>query len=300
MNSKFRFFKKFLCLLISLFLIIITNYTYLQAEEMPLKLDETEYARDNNEVIKIDQNGLETLRQLEPDILNLDTNKVEFTGEIVFHSGTFATKEEDTVESVVSKEAKNRTEKYSITVAVEQPNPGSYDCVALTYSDSKGKHVTGHTIGHTFIVLGDHSKKKYTYDSRGFYPYYPLSYNDVYNNTGVMGVIKNDEGHAFTIKKTYWVDLSTYNKAIEVIKDRNSKILADKNPDRIKYSIVDYNCTTFVKDIVDSIGLNSKIENHKWVIPKEIKDRFWRYFHIIAHFEKNSGCYPGAAGEQIR
>lgn len=290
--------KKFISLLLALTIVFSFGFSS-SAEENVVELEQVEHARAYNEIARIqveEEQALKIRNLIDSDLSNLDKNYTEISKEIVVYSGTFAAKKEDTIESVVSKESKNRKEKFSITIGVEQPNPGTYDCVALEYSDSKGKHVSGYSIGHTFIVLGDHSKKESIYSARGFYPATGLSGQEVINNTSVTGAIKDDLGHTFTARKTYWVDKSTYYDAIKVI---NSKT-EDINGKTLKYSIVDYNCTTFVEDVVSDLGLSTGMASHTWVIPKEIKDRFWYYKDIISKLEKNSGYYPGAAGEQIK
>lgn len=45
--------------------------------------------------------------------------------------------------------------------------------------------------------------------------------------------------------------------------------------------MVSYNCTTFVDDIIEEPGLNSDMESHKWVIPDEIKYKFFYVIGII-------------------
>ena len=84
----------------------------------------------------------------------------------------------------------------------------------------------------------------------------------------------------------FWLYIASRNKSI---RDND-----------LKYNVVSYNCTTFVDDIIEELGLNSDMESHKWVIPDEIKHRFFYVIGIILKPEKNNGYYPGAAGEQIR
>lgn len=140
-------------------------------------------------------------------------------------------------------------------------------------------------------------RKEHTFLARAFYPKTPLSTCDVINNTRVAAVIADDTGHTYSVKKTYWVDVSTYNKAVQIIKAKSKSVSANT----LKYNIVDYNCTAFVEDVVNDLGLKTGMERHNWVIPKKIKDKYgWYLKDILPKLEKRNGYYPGAAGEQIK
>lgn len=227
MNGKSYRIKGLCAIFMAFLLFMIPNGMHVNAEEMALELESVKHASNYSEIARIkieDERALETSGLVDSKPFNIDESQIELSKDIVIHAGTFASRKEDTIESIVGKEAKGRREKYSITIGVEQPNPGTYDCAALEYSDSKDKHVSGYAIGHTFIVLGNHSKKEYTYLARGFYPKNILSGYDVLNNISVVAAIGDDTGHTFSARKTYWVDLSTYNKAVQIISNKSKSV----------------------------------------------------------------------------
>lgn len=215
---------------------------------------------------------------------------------ITFYAGNFTTSEEQTLEEIVENESNENGNNYSITIAVEQPNPGTYDCVS---AEGSGKKPTAYNfyIGHTFILLGNHVPESTVFYARGFYPNESLSEAVILDEESIKGIIRDDAGHSFTVRKTYWVDLDTFNDAIFYLQDMREKV--DNGTQ--KYNLVNFNCTTFGKQFMEAAGIyDTGIADHNWVIPNDIKDTFRYMTAKIEKAEKKVGCYPGAAGEQLR
>lgn len=226
--------------------------------------------------------------------INLDN---DFPKKFALYSGSSAGKR-DFIAPVIREEAKNHRGKYSITVAVNQPKFNSYDCVAFHHS-SDGEHIEGYTMGHVFMALGNHTGKDPEKDDiyvRGFYPAKSLTYGDVWFNNDVDGEVRNDELAEFNKKQTYWVDKLEYNRAVRYIND----ITEGAKGKKCKYNLLNYNCTTFSKDNIQASGLVTGIARHKWIIPDEAKKLFPRWLPAIQVLRQRKGCYPGAAGEQIK
>lgn len=219
---------------------------------------------------------------------NMDINPREI---IITHGTQDNFYRSSAIESVIEKETKkNKNAKYSVTIAIEQPKKGSYDAAALKFGD--GDKDTGFktlNVGHTFIVLGNHTKNKGSYITKGFYPASAASMDDVLNKNSIDGKVSDDTGHKYHTKKTYYITKSQYDKITEYISDNSN---AD-------YNIVSYNCTTFAVKALATANLTSTgIKQHKWQVPKSFDKKLGK--EVVDKVREFKGYYPGAAGQQLK
>ena len=194
------------------------------------------------------------------------------------------------IEDVIEKEAKKeKNVKYSVTIAVEQPNKGSYDAAALKLGGGKDTGFKTLDVGHTFIVLGNHTKKEGSYSTKGFYPAEAMSLDDVLDKTSVSGTVSDDTGHKYHAKKTYYITKSQYDKISTYISDNSSS----------DYNIVSYNCTTFAVKALEAGNINDTgIKERTWQVPKSFDKKIGK--ENVDKARKFKGYYPGAAGQQLK
>lgn len=140
----------------------------------------------------------------------------------------------------------------TVTLEVEQPREGD----AIGNAAVDGKRFTGE-MGHAFLRLNYTKRDPITGQpqrfrtSFGFYPkggfVGPAASIAMYTeNLMIPGQLKEDNGHAATVGKTFEITNKQFNKIV----------LAAQAYEKGGYNYFDRNCTTFVRDVAEEAGLD--------------------------------------------
>jgi len=156
---------------------------------------------------------------------------------------------------------------YSVTLCVEQPQPGSRETWGFS---GDGSSASGNpvSVGHVFLILNQTNSLGSTVRNVGFYP-----------ATGVTpmsprskGQINNDAGHDYDISATISMDNSQFFQVVNYINLWTESSLT--------YDLNTNNCTTFALNALATAGINLPRTSGSWL--------------------NGGGVNPGDLGEDIR
>jgi len=156
---------------------------------------------------------------------------------------------------------------YTVTLCVEQPQPGSRETWGFTGdgSSSSGNPVS---VGHVFLILNQTNSLGSTVRNVGFYPatgVTPLSPQS-------KGQINNDGSHDYDISVTITMDNSQFFQVVNYINSWTESGLT--------YDLNSNNCTTFALNALATAGVNLPRTSGTWL--------------------NGGGVNPGDLGEDIR
>jgi hypothetical protein len=159
------------------------------------------------------------------------------------------------------------TQTYTVTVCVDEPDPGTREAWRFSGSGSSG---TGNPVdaGHTFLILSETYGLTRIVRNVGFYPVgsvNPYSPKD-------QGELNDDESHPYDIALTIGVTNSQFFSILSS--------LAVGNSSGYLYNVNTNNCTTFVINAMNSASI---------ALPS-----------TIGNWTGGSGNDPGDLGEDIR
>lgn len=158
--------------------------------------------------------------------------------------------------------------KYSVSICVSQPNPGTRDTWAFR---SPGQAVDAGNpilVGHTFIVLKEETPSKTVVRNVGLYP---VNFVDP-TAPATQGVLGNDEQHEYNISLTVSMTSSEFTNVVNYISQGYRGTFT--------YDLNTNNCTTF--------AANAMAAGHVSV-PR-----------TFGTWTNGSGMNPGDMGEDIR
>ena len=127
------------------------------------------------------------------------------------------------------------TNKYKVTVCVDQPTPGERSAWGLSSNGVRNSSSGGNpvNVGHTFLILTEVSPTGTTTRNVGFYPQ-----NNVDPYTPIdKGQLNNNEQHQYNIALTIDVNNSQFFNILNFV----SQVSNSKQ----NYDLNNYNCTSF-------------------------------------------------------
>lgn len=159
----------------------------------------------------------------------------------------------------------------SVTICVDQPNPGTTD--PYSYGDNSGssgssKGKSNVDVGHTFLVLEQNINGNTHIAVLGFYPDNGVSPT----SPEVAGIFHDDSDHHYDVSVTYSLSCSDFEDLISFI---NLQLFTVPN-----YNLNSYNCTDFGISSLNDLGLNVPDTFGSWPL--------------------GGGSNPGALGEDLR
>jgi hypothetical protein len=161
------------------------------------------------------------------------------------------------------------TSTYKITVAVDQPIPGTRTKYTTGNSGSSSSSKGDIDAGHTFLILEQtYSNGIKVIRSLGLYPassVHPLSPNS-------SGVFTNDEFHNFDVSLTTTVSNTSFLQFIDILKNSQSE----------HYNLNNNNCSSFCTKKLSEIGITLPETSGSWFLGI------------------GGGVNPGDLGEDIR
>ena len=156
---------------------------------------------------------------------------------------------------------------YTVTLCVEQPQPGSRETWGFSGSGSSADN-NPVSVGHTFLILNQTNSLGSTVRNVGFYPangVTPLSPQS-------KGQINNDGSHDYDISVTITMDNSQFYQVVNYINLWTESGLT--------YDLNSNNCTTFALNALATAGVNLPRTSGSWL--------------------NGGGVNPGDLGEDIR
>lgn len=159
---------------------------------------------------------------------------------------------------------------YTITVCVDQPDPGTREPWTFTDGGSSGTSANGNPInaGHTFLILTESYPGTTITRNIGFYP--STSVSPV--SPSSPGVFNDDDNHQYNISGSFTVDNAQFFTVLNYI-------TAENTPGFL-YNLNTNNCTTFAINAVAQAGIN---------LPR-----------TMGTWTDGAGDDPGDLGEDIR
>jgi hypothetical protein len=135
---------------------------------------------------------------------------------------------------------------YSVTVCVDQPDPGTRTPWTTSDGGSSGSSSGNNPIdaGHTFLLLTETYGNTTITRNVGFYPLgnvSPLS-------TSSQGTLNDDETHIYNISGSFTVDNAQFFNILNFVSQGNT-------PGYL-YNLNSNNCTTFVLNAMAQAGIN--------------------------------------------
>lgn len=156
---------------------------------------------------------------------------------------------------------------YTVTLCVEQPQPGARETWGFSGSGSSGDG-NPVSVGHAFLILNQTNSLGSTVRNVGFYPangVTPLSPQS-------KGQINNDGSHDYDISLTITMDNSQFFQVVNYI-----NLWQESG---VTYDLNSNNCTTFALNALSTAGVNLPRTSGNWV--------------------NGGGVNPGDLGEDIR
>ena len=159
---------------------------------------------------------------------------------------------------------------YTITVCVDQPDPGTRAPWTYTDGGPTGSSNTGNpfNVGHTFLILSESYSGTTITRNIGFYPSTTVSPI----SPASPGVFNDDDNHSYNISGSFAVNSAQFFSALNYITAANtSSYLYDLNTN---------NCTTFALNAAAQAGI---------ALPR-----------TVGTWLDGAGNDPGDLGEDIR
>lgn len=158
--------------------------------------------------------------------------------------------------------------KYTVSICVAQPNPGSRDTWAFRSPGQSIEAGNPVLVGHTFIVLKEVTPSKTIVRNVGLYPANFVAPT----SPATQGVLGNDEQHEYNISLTVSLTSSEFTNVVNYISQGyNGSFTYDLNTN---------NCTTFAANAMSSAHVT---------LPR-----------TFGTWTNGSGMNPGDMGEDIR
>jgi hypothetical protein len=159
---------------------------------------------------------------------------------------------------------------YTVTLAVEQPSPGTRTPWVSSSNGGSGSSGGGNpvNVGHTYLILTETTANGSTTRNVGFYPQGIIS--PLYPSD--QGVLNNDQATGYNISLTVTMTNAQFFTILNFLGQGNS-------PGFI-YNLNSNNCTTFALNALASAGINIPTTKGTWL--------------------DGSGDDPGDLGEDIR
>ena len=146
---------------------------------------------------------------------------------------------------------------YSVTVCVDQPDPGTRDPWGLTPGGVSGSSAAANGVntGHVFLVLSENNQGNIITRNVGFYPSGLVSPSPASMNSS-QGVLNDDESHQYNLSLNINVTSTQFFGIL------NSVSLGN-NPGYF-YNINSNNCTTFVLNALGANGISLPATKGTW------------------------------------
>jgi hypothetical protein len=135
---------------------------------------------------------------------------------------------------------------YTVTVCVNQPDPGTRSPWTTSSNGSSGSSAGGNAVntGHTFLILTETYGNTTITRNVGFYPGTDVNPIDITS----QGTLNDDELHAYNISGAFTVDNAQFFNILNFISQGNTS--------GYLYNLNTNNCTTFVINAVAQAGIN--------------------------------------------
>ena len=143
---------------------------------------------------------------------------------------------------------------YTVTVCVDQPDPGTREAWALTSTGVAGSSSGANPVdaGHTFLVLSENFSGYSIVRNIGFYPQtnvYPWA-------SSAQGQLNDDDGHSYNISLTITVNNGQFFNILNYISQgNNSGYMYDLNTN---------NCTSFALHALQAGNINLPATVGSW------------------------------------
>jgi hypothetical protein len=143
---------------------------------------------------------------------------------------------------------------YTVTVCVDQPEPGTRTPWGVTSGGPNGSTTAGNivNVGHSFLILSENSQGTMITRNVGFYP--AGSVNPLFPSD--QGQLNNNETHGYNISLTFTVSGSQFLQI--------SNYLALGNNPGFLYDLNTNNCTTFVLNALGAGGIHIQTSQGSW------------------------------------
>ncbi len=160
--------------------------------------------------------------------------------------------------------------KYTVTVCVNQPVPGSRTPWTTSGDGSSGSSAGDNPVnaGHTFLTLTETYGNTTITRNVGFYPGTDVNPIEISS----QGTLNDDELHAYNISGTFTVNNAQFFTILNFVSQGNTV--------GYLYNLNTNNCTTFVINAVAQVGIN---------LP-----------HTIGTWLDGAGNDPGDLGQDLR
>jgi hypothetical protein len=134
---------------------------------------------------------------------------------------------------------------YTITVCVDEPDPGTREPWTFTDGGPSGTSGTGNPVnaGHTFLILSESYYGTTITRNIGFYP--STAINPV--NPNSQGVFNDDDNHSYNISGSFTVNSAQFFSTLNYITSANTT--------GYLYNLNTNNCTTFAINAVYQAGI---------------------------------------------
>ena len=134
---------------------------------------------------------------------------------------------------------------YTITVCVDEPDPGTREPWTFTDGGPSGTSGTGNPVnaGHTFLILSESYFGTTITRNIGFYP--STAVNPV--NPTSQGVFNDDDNHSYNISGSFTVNSAQFFSTLNYITSANAS--------GYLYNLNTNNCTTFTINAVYQAGI---------------------------------------------
>jgi hypothetical protein len=135
---------------------------------------------------------------------------------------------------------------YTVTVCVDQPDPGTRTPWTPSGSGSSGSSANGNPVyaGHTFLILTETYGGTTITRNVGFYPATNVNPTSVTS----QGSLNDDETHGYNVSGSFTVDNAQFFNILNFVSQGNNT--------GYLYNLNTNNCTTFVINAVAQAGIN--------------------------------------------
>jgi len=141
---------------------------------------------------------------------------------------------------------------YTVTVCVDQPDPGTRTPWAFTSGGSSGSTQANNVVntGHTFLILTETYGSTTITRNVGFYP----SGFIMPNSPSSPGELNDDQSHYYNISGTFTVDNGQFFNILNFVSSTSTAT----------YNLNTNNCTTFAINAMTEAGINLPVTIGTW------------------------------------
>jgi hypothetical protein len=135
---------------------------------------------------------------------------------------------------------------YTVTVCVDQPDPGTRTPWTTSGNGSSGSSGNGNPVyaGHAFLIMTESTASGTTTRNVGFYP----AGNVNPSNVTSQGSLNDDETHSYNVGGSFTVDNAQFFNILNFVSQGNNT--------GYLYNLNTNNCTTFVINSMAQAGIN--------------------------------------------